>query len=134
MTSTRRSRHAFAAGDIDHAANLVGIGFLRYWWSPRRATARAWFRRFDVAALEDRPWLAVLAAWEQLGVGDVAAMDRLADIAERGTFEGRPPDGSASFESARAMLRAAMCRRGADDMLANAERAVTLEQTIRRLA
>ena len=120
--------HACAAGDIDRAATLVGRGFLRYWWSPRRATARAWFRRFDVAALEDRPWLAVLAAWEQLGVGDVAAMDHLADIAERGTFDSRPPDGSASFESGRAMLRAAMCRRGADDMLANAERAVTLEQ------
>ncbi len=119
--------HAFAAGDVDRAATLVGAGFHRYWWSPRRATARAWFGRFDVGALEERPWLAVLAAWEQLGAGDVMAMERLADIAERAAFEGRSPDGTASFESGRAMLRAAMSRRGAVDMLANAERAVTLE-------
>ncbi len=78
-------------------------------------------------ALEARPWLAVLAAWEEIAAGDVAATIRFADVAERGTFEGSPPDGTASFEAGRAMLRAGMVRRGADDALANATRAVELE-------
>ena len=78
-------------------------------------------------ALEARPWLAVLAAWEEIAAGDVAATVRFADIAERGAFEGSPPDGTASFEAGRAMLRAGMVRRGADDALANATRAVELE-------
>ena len=56
-----------------------------------------------------------------------AATIRFADVAERGTFEGRPPDGTASFEAGRAMLRAGMARQGADDALANATRAVELE-------
>ncbi len=119
--------HAFAADDLDLAAVLVGKGMLLYHWSGRRATTRAWFGRFSVDALEERPWLAVLAAWEELAAGDVASAERLADIAERRTFEGRPPDGTASFESGRAMLRATMVRKGADDALANAARAVELE-------
>ena len=113
--------HAFAAGDLDLAAALVGRGMLDTHWSGRRATMRAWFARFSDDALDVRPWLAVLAAWEELAAGDVASTVRLADIAERGTFAGRPPDGTASFESGRAMLRATMVRGGADDALANAD-------------
>ncbi len=119
--------HAFAAGDLDHAANAAGRGMLRHHWAGRRVTIRTWFRRFSDDALEERPWLAVLAAWEELAAGDIVATERLADIAERGTFEGRPPDGTASFESGRAMLRAGMARRGADDALANAALAVERE-------
>ena len=69
----------------------------------------------------------MLAAWEELGAGDVAGTVRFAEIAERGAFKGAPPDGTASFEAGRAMLRAVMFRHGADDALANAARAVELE-------
>ena len=119
--------HAFAAGDLDLAATAISRGMLRYHWSGRGATVRGWLRRFGDDALQERPWLAVLAAWEQIGLGDLTAIERFADIAERGSFDGRPPDGTASFESGRAMLRAVMGRAGADDMLANATRAVELE-------
>ena len=119
--------HAFAAGDLDLAATFAGNGWQLFHWSGRRATIRSWTARFGADALEARPWLAVLAAWEELAAGDVAGTMRFADVAERGAFEGRPPDGTASFESGLAMLRAAMVRRGADDALANATRAVELE-------
>ena len=119
--------HAFAAGDLDLAATLVGNGWHPFHWSGRRATIRSWAARFGAEALVARPWLAVLAAWEELANGDVAGTVRFADVAERGVFGGRPPDGTASFEAGRAMLRAAMARRGADDALANATRAVELE-------
>ena len=124
--------HAFAAGDPDLVATLVGNGFVQLHWSGHRATIRAWARRLGSDILEAHPWLAVLAAWEEIAAGDVAATIRFADVAERGTFEGRPPDGTASFESGRAMLRAGMVRRGADDALANATRAVELEGDLAR--
>ncbi len=119
--------HAIEVGDADFAASMVGKALLRYHWSGRRTTLRTWLRRFDEAALEQRPWLAVLAAWEELADGDLRSTERLADIAEHGMFEGRPPDGSASLESGRAMLRSAMGREGARGMLANATLAVDLE-------
>ena len=59
--------------------------------------------------------------------GRADAAERLALIAERSTFSGSPGDGSGSFESARAVLRAAMARHGPDEMLANARLAVTTE-------
>jgi LuxR family maltose regulon positive regulatory protein len=59
------------------------------------------------------------------GRGQVA--ERMADLADRASFSGRTPDGAASFESQRALLRAAMCRHGARDMLANASLAVAAE-------
>ncbi len=119
--------HAFSAGDPNLVATLVGNGFVQYHWSGHRATIRAWARRLGVDALEARPWLAVLAAWEEIAAGDVPATIRFADAAERGRFEGRPPDGTASFEGGRAMLRAGMARNGAEDAVANATRAVEIE-------
>ena len=129
--------HAFAAGDLDLAATLVGSG----WGSC--STGRA-------AELSDDPvvgcafrcrcargaphgspcWLPGRSSASAMSPGTV----HLADIAERGTFEGKPPDGTASFEAGLAMLRAAMVRRGADDALANAIRAVELEGDRRLLA
>jgi LuxR family transcriptional regulator, maltose regulon positive regulatory protein len=119
--------HAFAAGDLDLAATLVGSVMSSYHWSGRRATTREWFRRLGDEVLGERPWLAVLAAWEELAAGDVTSTVHLADITDRGTFQGRPPDGTSSLESGRAMLRSAMVRRGAADALTNAARAVELE-------
>ena len=119
--------HALAAGDLDTAAAAIGRGILRLHWSGRGVTLRGWLTRISDDALHERPWLAVLAAWEQFGAGDLASVEHFADIAERGRFEGHPPDGTTSFESGRAMLRAAMVRSGAGDMLVNATRAVELE-------
>jgi LuxR family transcriptional regulator, maltose regulon positive regulatory protein len=119
--------HAFAAGDIETAAILVGRAVIRNHWSGRRTTTRTWLARFRDGDLLTRPWLAVVAAWETMSSGDPASTDHFADLAERGSFEGRPPDGTASFESGRAILRACMGRGGAEEVLQNARRAVELE-------
>jgi LuxR family maltose regulon positive regulatory protein len=119
--------HAFAARDIGMAAVLVGKAMVRNHWSGRRLTTRAWLARFSDADLVERPWLAVLAAWETMSSGEPASTDHFADLAERGSFEGRPPDGTASFESGRAILRACMGRGGVDEVLRDAERGVELE-------
>ena len=119
--------NAFAAHDAEFAAVLVGRAMIRNHWSGRRATTRAWLERFDEVDFLERPWLAVLAAWETMSSGDPASTERFADLAERGSFLGRPPDGTVSFESGRAILRACMVRRGPDDAMVNAAYAVGLE-------
>lgn len=119
--------HAFAAGDVETAAVIVGRALLSSHWSGRRATTRAWLTRFSDADLRSRPWLAVLAAWETMSSGDPASTEHFAALAERGTFEGRPPDDTASFESGRAILRACMGRGGAKGALRNATFAVDAE-------
>ena len=53
--------------------------------------------------------------------------EHLADIGERSTFSGMPANGTASFESARAILRATMVRQGPADAVANAAFAVAAE-------
>ena len=83
-----------------------------------------WIRTFDETTFERLPPLAVVGALVNGLTGRAEAAERLAHIAERSTFGGSPGDGSASFESARAILRAAMARRGPDDMLANSRLAV----------
>jgi len=119
--------HAFAAGDLDHAAAMVAKVFVRYRWSGRRATTRAWLGRFSEQALEQRPWLALLAAIEETGIGDVAAAEKLADVVGRASLDGRPVDGTTSVESNKVLMRAIMCRSGAADMLESASRVVELE-------
>jgi len=83
--------HAFEADDLELAAVLVGRAMNRYHWSGPARDTRAWLARFSDDDLLERPWLAVLAAWETMSSGDPAITDRYADLAERGSFEGRPP-------------------------------------------
>ena len=52
--------------------------------------------------------------------GDTAQTERWAAFVDAASFEGAPLDGSASFESGRAMLRAAMCASGPEAMMADA--------------
>ncbi len=69
--------HAFAAQDAELAAVVVGRAMIGNHWSGRRATTRAWLERFGDDDLLERPWLAVLAAWETLSSGDPASTERL---------------------------------------------------------
>ena len=120
--------HSLAAGDLDRAATLLSTSFLQHFWTARHATLVAWLEQFGDEELRKRPWLAVLAAYKELEVGNTAAAGHYADLAERGAFEGLPPDGTASFESGRAMLRVVMGRGGARQMLVNASFAVAQER------
>ena len=120
--------HALVSDDIDVAARLVTSVMLTTLYGGHGDTLDRWLLSFDDAAFARHPTLAVIGAWIHLLHGRPEAADRLADIAERSTFTGDPGDGSASFESARAMLRAIMGRRGPEDVLANATYAVSAER------
>ena len=120
--------HSFAGGDLDETARLVSRVFLPTWYGGHADILDRWLSQFDDAILERRPTIAVIAGWVTGLRGAPATTERMADIMERATFAGVPDDGTSSFESGRAMLRAAMARRGPEDVLANARFAAEAEQ------
>jgi LuxR family maltose regulon positive regulatory protein len=119
--------HAIQSGDTDAAARLVEAATLQTYLLGHGDRLAKWFGTFEPSVFERRPTLAFGAALVHGLNGDGEAAERLADVVERSTFDGVPANGAASFESARAILRAAMVRRGPDDAFANASAAVAAE-------
>lgn len=116
--------HALRSGDRVLAARRVSAATATMVDRGMYATMDRWLLAFSVADVERMPPLAVSAAWMHALAGRAADALRMADIADRGSFEGSSPDGTASFEVGRATLRAFLCRRGVEDMRAEARRAV----------
>jgi LuxR family maltose regulon positive regulatory protein len=119
--------YAMDAGDADLVARCVEQAAIGVYRSGRLATVQRWFDWFDDRGLlQEYPAVAVLGAWTQALGGHAAAAERWADAAERGSYEGMLPDGSASIAGWRALLRAKLCRHGVRQMRADAELALTL--------
>jgi LuxR family maltose regulon positive regulatory protein len=119
--------YAMDAGDVDLVAQAVEQAAISVYRSGRLATVQAWFDWFDDHSLvQQYPAVAMLGAWVQALGGHAAAAERWADAAERGSYQGMLPDGSASIEGWRALLRAKLCRHGIRQMRADAELALTL--------
>src|SRR4029453_3394428 len=119
--------YAMDAGDADLVARGVEQAAISVYRSGRLATVQGWFDWFDDHGLVQRyPAVAVLGAWIQALGGHAAAAERWADAAERGSYEGMLPDGSASIEGWWALLRAKLARHGVRKMRADAQLALTL--------
>jgi DNA-binding CsgD family transcriptional regulator/anti-anti-sigma regulatory factor len=95
--------------------------------------ARLWFH--DQELLQRHPGVAVVGAWLQALGGDAAAAERWADAAERGAGRkaGTSPDDTAAIGSWLALLNAAMCRHGVEQLRSEAELACRLVATGSRL-
>ena len=119
--------YAMDAGDADLVAPGVEQAAIPVYRSGRLATVQQWFDWFDDRRLmQQYPAVAMLGAWVQALGGHAAAAERWADAAERGSYQGMLPDGSASIEGWRALLRAKLCRHGVRQMRADAEQALEL--------
>jgi LuxR family transcriptional regulator, maltose regulon positive regulatory protein len=119
--------YAMDAGDADLVARGVEQAAIPVYRSGRLATVQQWFDWFDDRRLmQQYPAVAMLGAWVQALGGHAAAAERWADAAERGSYQGMLPDGSASIEGWRALLRAKLCRHGVRQMRADAEQALEL--------
>jgi LuxR family transcriptional regulator, maltose regulon positive regulatory protein len=119
--------YAMDAGDADLVARGVEQAAISVYRSGRLATVQRWFDWFDDHGLIQRyPAVAVLGAWVQALGGHTAAAERWADAAEGGSYEGLLPDGSASIDGWRALLRAKLCRHGVTQMRTDAELALAL--------
>jgi LuxR family maltose regulon positive regulatory protein len=91
------------------------------------STVQRWLSTVGDEAIQAYPPLAVLAAWAAVLTGQAATAQRWADVVDRTSFGLIPLDGTASFDSSRALLRALMCRDGSAAMMSDAKLAVSAE-------
>ena len=119
--------YAMEAGDTDRVARLVVNVAFPMWRTGRLTTLQRLFDWFDAhGRIERYPALAALGAWFYLLAGHLAASERWADAAQRGSFEGTLPDGSTSIQGWLALRRALLCREGIEQTREDAELASKL--------
>jgi len=112
------------AGDAGTVARL-----LQTLWSPvyrqgRIATLRRWFSWLeDRGGIEEYPLNAMNAAFLAEKTGQPAQAERWADAVDRWQHQDAGPPGDAYTEAMAATLRALLCRRGAEQMRADADEA-----------
>jgi len=114
--------HWMKADEADAAGRLVGALAFSAYQQGRVATAERWFRWLeDHGAAATHPEAAVLAAMISALTGKPGEAERWARAAEQAAAVASLPDGSASIEPWLALMRALMCRDGAEQMRADAE-------------
>ncbi len=91
------------------------------------STVQRWLATLGDKDIEAYPPLAVLAGWICALAGDATGAQRWAGIVDSASFDLVATDGTASFDSARAMLRGLVCAKGPEVMLADAAFAVDQE-------
>jgi LuxR family maltose regulon positive regulatory protein len=119
--------HLLHTAGWDRSVRLAAALTRRAYNAGQMTTAQRWLRAIGEANIERYPPLAVMAGWMGLITGDTAGAQRWAAFVDATSFDGVPADGSASFESARAMLRAGLCASGPEQMTADAAFAVAHE-------
>jgi len=119
--------HLLNTAERDRCVRLVTELVLPTYSAGRISTALRWLSALGDSAIEGYPPLAVLAGWITALAGRTAEAQRWAAIVEGASFDLVPADGTASFDSARAMLRAIMCTAGPEQMMIDANLAVAQE-------
>jgi LuxR family maltose regulon positive regulatory protein len=119
--------HLLQTSDRSRCALLIDSLGLRTYQTGEMVTLQRWLAALGDESIETYPPLAVLSGWTAVLSGQAAEADRWSRAADAADFDGVPADGTASFASTRAMLRAAMCAGGPQQMLADAELAVAAE-------
>jgi LuxR family transcriptional regulator, maltose regulon positive regulatory protein len=116
--------YSMAAGDVDTAVRLVEQLWLTAYRQARLTTVERWFRWLeDQGGMEGHPMVAVMASFLSAMMGRPAEAERWADAVDRWQYgdAARPEDPSA--EAWAALLRAILCRHGAEQMRADADEA-----------
>jgi LuxR family maltose regulon positive regulatory protein len=114
--------HGLAAGDLDHVAGILTDIALPAYYGGRIASVERWLSHFDDDALLERyPGVALQGSWVHAIGGRAGNAQRWLGAAERGTFKGTLSDGCTTLWPWIAVLRAALCRDGVYQMIADAE-------------
>jgi LuxR family maltose regulon positive regulatory protein len=126
-SSAHAMEHLLDTTDWDRSVRLAAALAVPTYMAGQMATVQRWYRAVGDANIERYPPLAVLRCWEAVLTGDTAGAQRWAAFVDAAAFEGVPLDGSASFDSTRAIMRAAMCATGPEQMMADAAFALAQE-------
>jgi LuxR family maltose regulon positive regulatory protein len=119
--------HLLHTTERQRAAQLVTQLCVETYQNGQLSTSLRWLSTLGDASIQSYPPLAVQAAWEYVLTGDSTRAERWWTFVEGISFDEIPVDGTASLDSARAMLRAAICPSGPDEMMADALFAVDHE-------
>ena len=115
------------SAERERAKHLVTSIALATYQSGQLTTVQRWFAALGDQTIEAYPPLAVLAGWITALAGQAHEAERWAAVLSNASFDAAPDDGTASFDSARAMLRSVMCAAGPERAMADAEFAVASE-------
>jgi len=117
--------YSMAAEDVDAAARLVGQLAVPAYRRGRVTTIQRWFGWLeDRGGIEGHPMAAVLASLFSALMGRPAAAERWADAVDRWQYADPARAADPSTEAWAALLRAILCRRGTEQMRADADEAV----------
>jgi LuxR family maltose regulon positive regulatory protein len=119
--------HLLSTSERDRCVQLLTQLVLPTYSAGQISTVQRWLSMIGEAGIAEFPPLAVLAGWIATLAGETTDAQRWAAIIDAASFDAVPPDGTASFESARAMLRGMMCPAGPQQMMADASFAVAQE-------
>jgi LuxR family transcriptional regulator, maltose regulon positive regulatory protein len=119
--------HLLHTDDGDRSVRLTATLCLPTVMAGQLSTVQRWLAALGDANITRYPPLAVLAGWEGVLTGDTAKAERWGAVVDAASFDGEPASGAASFDSARALLRAAMCASGPEPMTADAAYCVAHE-------
>jgi LuxR family maltose regulon positive regulatory protein len=106
--------------DPDRAVRLTAKLARPTYVAGQLSTVQRWYRTIGDVNIARYPPLAVLRCWEGVLTGDTAKAELWAAVVDAVSFDGEPATGAASFDSARALLRAGLCASGPEQMMADA--------------
>ena len=119
--------HLLNTNERDRCVKLVTALVLPTYQAGHLSTVQRWLSALGDSAIEEYPPLAVLAGYIAVFTGQTAEAQRWAAIVEAASFDLVPVDGTASFDSARAMFQAVICAAGPEQMMTAASFAVAHE-------
>jgi LuxR family transcriptional regulator, maltose regulon positive regulatory protein len=119
--------HLLNSTEQDRCVQMVTALILPTYQAGQLSTVQRWLSALGDSAIEDYPPLAVLAGYIAVFTGETAEALRWAAIVDAASFDQVPADGTASFDSARAMFRAVICAAGPEQMMTDASFAVAQE-------
>ena len=120
--------HLLHTTERDRSVRLMTALTFPTYQAGQISTLQRWLSTVGEAAVEAYPPLAVLAGWISALSGQTVEAQRWASITDAASYDLTPEDGTASFDSARAMLRSVMCPAGPQQALTDATLAVTEER------
>ena len=118
--------YSIAAGDADTAAGLVEKLVVPAHRQGRVPTVQRWLRWLEGrGGIEGHPMAAVLAALFCALTGRPVEAERWADVVDRWQYQDPARPGDPSTEAWAAVMRTFLCRRGVEQMRADADEAVS---------
>jgi LuxR family transcriptional regulator, maltose regulon positive regulatory protein len=117
--------YSMAAGDVEGAARLMGQLVVPAYRRGRITTISLWYRWLEErGGIEAHPMTAALASFFSALTGRPVEAERWADAVDRWQYGDPARLEDPSAEAWAALLRAMLCRRGANQMRADADEAV----------